>query len=92
MGEVQGCVEAVSNIRDRLGVVPYALWSEKSSVALSGGNITGVYGTGGLQGGGTSGDVNLSVDFAGTGTAATAARSDHSHDFAGDFVNTTGMQ
>ncbi|NJD55350.1 MAG: hypothetical protein FIA94_02980 [Nitrospirae bacterium] len=86
----KGAWKPVNNIRDRLGVVPYALWSEKSSVAASGGSITGVYGTGGLQGGGTSGDINLSVDFAGTGTAAAAARSDHSHDFTADFVNTTG--
>jgi len=86
----KGVWKPVSIIRDRLGVVPYALWSEKSSTAVSGGSITGVYGTGGLLGGGTSGDVSLSVDFSGTGTATTAARSDHFHDFAGDFVNVTG--
>jgi hypothetical protein len=86
----KGAWKPITIARDRLGIVPYALWSEKSSVALSGGTITGVYGAGGLQGGGTSGDINLSVDFAGTGTAATAARSDHSHEFTTDFVNATG--
>ena len=34
----------------------------------------------GLTGGSTSGDVNLNVNFAGSGSANTVARSDHNHD------------
>jgi hypothetical protein len=47
----------------------------------SGGTITSVVAGAGLTGGATSGAATLSVGFAGTGVATTAARSDHSHDF-----------
>jgi hypothetical protein len=49
------------------------------------GGITGVYGGDGLTGGGSSGDITLDADFAGSGSAVTVSRSDHEHDAA--YVN-----
>jgi len=43
-------------------------------------DITAVSAGNGLSGGGTTGAVSLAVSFAGTGSANTAARSDHNHD------------
>ena len=45
-----------------------------------GGAITGFVAGAGLIGGGTAGSVTMDVNFAGTGKAATVARSDHDHD------------
>jgi hypothetical protein len=45
-----------------------------------GGDVESVYAGDGLNGGGLSGPLTLTVDFAGTGAATTVARSDHTHD------------
>lgn len=44
------------------------------------GTITSIIAGNGLTSGGSSGSVQLDVNFAGTGAATTAARSDHNHD------------
>jgi hypothetical protein len=49
-------------------------------IAGEAGDITAVYAGDGLTGGGETGAVTLAVDFAGTGSATTVARSDHDHD------------
>jgi hypothetical protein len=46
---------------------------------LTPGDITGIGVGPGLTGGGTDGDVTVGVNFGGTGSANTVARSDHTH-------------
>src|SRR5262245_33130788 len=41
--------------------------------------ITGVLASAGLTGGGSTGDVTLGVNFSGSGSATSVARSDHNH-------------
>lgn len=52
--------------------------------------VTSVVAGAGLTGGGSTSGVTLGIDFAGAGSAATAARSDHTHDdrYAGKLVRT----
>ena len=51
------------------------------------GDITGIVAGAGLVGGGQTGELDLSVAFDGPGLAATAARSDHTHQRGGDATN-----
>jgi hypothetical protein len=72
--------------RERLGIVPYAIWSEASGGGGNGGSITGVTAGAGLTGGGTSGNVILNV-----GTGAGIAVTDNAVSIADGGVTTAKL-
>ena len=85
-------VKGINGLKDNITLVggggsSIGVAGNTITVTGTSGTITGVNspvsGTSGLSGGGTSGNVNLSVIYAGSGNTVAAARSDHDH--AGQF-------
>ena len=81
-------VKSINGLKDNVTLTVgggNTLSSTGNNITITGapGTITGVNspvsGTSGLSGGGTSGNVNLSVIYAGSGSTSAAARSDHNH-------------
>lgn len=77
--QVQARVTGVCPAGERMTAVNQDGTVACQPVAGGGGDITAVTAGPGLIGGGAAGDVALAVGFGGTGSQASAARSDHTH-------------
>lgn len=64
--------------------------SVSCDVLLGGGDVTAVIAGAGLSGGGFFGNVDLAVQFGGSGAAPSAARSDHTHAAQGNANTAIG--
>lgn len=75
-------VRSLNGLRDGIsisGTGTVGVSTSGSTIQIQGTGITGVQAGAGLTGGGTAGVVPVAVNFAGSGSAASVARSDHAH-------------
>jgi len=71
-------IATIPGLQDSLGKRPDTNWV-KTKIPSSNGSISAITVDSGLSGGGNSGTVSLKVKYGGSGSAATIARSDHTH-------------